>query len=218
MRKELQRIIQIAHKEKPSADEHMLFLASCRIVIEKEEVSSKYSILWFYSNWSLHANVYRDEKCGKILLQMAKSLFQISITADGLEILFLKSLLIKNLITDIQNFLDDYFINKLNFTYPNIIHFLNNLITNILLDKSIILSSNNNKIMNQEIKLQMSKIDENNLSNIDSFCFKYIENYGSKDDPNYSAFCIVLTTIDRIHFQIPLSLSLWNVILNSDHM
>jgi hypothetical protein len=211
------KLIEISSENHLSpADKQLLLFVWTRQLLENENLKKDFPIVLLYSNWALHIGIDRDHECGPIISRISKSLFimeQCQTTLAGV-ISILKSLLFRELIIQFHQLFSKYSLPTMSFEFPDCTHFLNQFISELLIDKPITFKPD--KKTRKYFDDITDKAKGKEIMAIESIYFHFYPDYGSPDDPNSSAFCAVCQNRKGIKICIPIEFNLWPVIFSKE--
>lgn len=212
----IEKLREISSKKHLSPYEQHLLFVWTRHLLENENLKKDFPIVLLYSNWVLHTEINRDHECGPIIYRISKSLFimeQCQTTLAG-AISILKSLLFRELISQFHQLFSKYSLPTMIFEFPDCMQFLNQLISELLIDKPITLKPDKKTRKYFDDITKRAKGKE--IMAIESIYFHSYPDYGSPDDPNSSAFCAVCKNRKGIEICIPIEFNLWPVIFSNE--
>ena len=100
------------------------------------------------------------------------------------------------------------------------IAFLNNLITELLVEKPIMLNSGKIRSRNANSHKEsyeniLSRTKGSEIFSIESIYFTYFQNYGSLEDPDFSTYCAVCVNQDQNKIVIPIEFNSWQTVFSN---
>jgi hypothetical protein len=208
------KLIEISSKNHLSPDEQHLLFVWTRHLLENENLKKDFPIVSLYSNWALHIEIDRDHECGPIISKISKSLFimeQCQTTLSGV-ISILKSLLFRELIAQFHQLFSKYSLPAMIFEFPDCMHFLNQLISKLLIDKPIILKPDKKTQKLFDDITDRTKGKE--IMAIKSIYFHFYLNYPASNNQNLSAVCAVCENRNGAKIIIPIEFDLWRVVFD----
>jgi hypothetical protein len=210
------KLIEISSKNHLSPDEQHLLFVWTRHLLENENLTKDFPIVLLYSNWALHIEIDRDHECGPIISKISKSLFimeQCQTTLSGV-ISILKSLLFRELIAQFHQLFSKYSLPTMIFEFPDCMHFLNQLISKLLIDKPITLKPDKKTQKLFDDITDRTKGKE--IMAIKSIYFHFYLNYPDPNNQNLSAVCAVCENRNGAKIIIPIEFDLWRVVFSKE--
>lgn len=126
-------------------------------------------------------------------------------------------MLFRELIIQFQQLFSKYSIPTLIFEFSQCQHFLNQLISKLLIDKPIILNNGKKNKKGQKYFDDITVLSKDKeIMAIESIYFHFFPDYGSPFDPNSSAFCAVCKNRLGVEICIPIEFNLWAVIFSEE--
>lgn len=192
------KLIEISLKKPLSPDDQILLFVFARQLLE----------------------IDRDHECGPIISKISKSLFimeQCQTTLSGV-ISILKSLLFRELIAQFHQLFSKYSIFTIIFEFPDYVHFLNQLISNLLIDKPLTLKldKKTQKHFQKHFNDITNRTRGKEIMAIKSIYFHFYLNYTDPNSQNSSAVCAVCENRNEAKIIIPIEFDLWRVVLEKE--